>query len=349
MLTIQLLIDAGAATSKSRKLNRIWLYAHLYNAKVRVGEKGMGPAKILEWIMMELVNFLVFKPPVLKRQARVVALANLMLDVARESQEIGVKLLHGAPKFEGGVLTHDWGAYLSYWLERVCGRRMIANQLEQAYQNWSTARSDRLTSSRFWDFISATMSGEPPTFLEQSARENYRIYRECSQWKMVHSDEVVDTVGKSTESLLAGNVVDTIPDAVIFVANYERQIYIHNTNNTSMNHSCFLAGGAVLAAGLMSFHDGVLRFISPESGHYKPTPQNMLQLVRLIDTEIEPYAAIKPFFEKDIWVYVSDLRKYGEKVLTDTALQARLDLLPRGDFVALTQGSGIPAGYFTPR
>jgi hypothetical protein len=68
--------------------------------------------------------------------------------------------------------------------------------------------------------------------------------------------------------------------ASVYVMDGRYHIYVGgNQANGEMKHSSFLQGEATLAAGTMRWANGRLVFITPMSGHYKPTLQQMLNIL----------------------------------------------------------------------
>ncbi|XP_050123758.1 IQ domain-containing protein IQM5-like, partial [Malus sylvestris] len=57
----------------------------------------------------------------------------------------------------------------------------------------------------------------------------------------------------------------------IFVVSPSRSIYVGKKKEGIFNHSSFLSGGAVIAAGRLVAHNGVLEAIWPYNGHYHPS------------------------------------------------------------------------------
>ncbi|MCJ1415527.1 hypothetical protein MMC32_001859 [Xylographa parallela] len=57
----------------------------------------------------------------------------------------------------------------------------------------------------------------------------------------------------------------------IFVFSTARQLYVSLKAPGTFQHSSFLHGSRILAAGLLTVSDGQLRSLSPLSGHYRPT------------------------------------------------------------------------------
>uniref|UniRef100_A0A6N2N875 RING-type domain-containing protein n=1 Tax=Salix viminalis TaxID=40686 RepID=A0A6N2N875_SALVM len=68
------------------------------------------------------------------------------------------------------------------------------------------------------------------------------------------------------------NLVDT-KGKWIFVLSPTRRLYAGQKKRGKFHHSSFLAGGATIAAGTVIIENGNLKFISPMSGHYRPTQE----------------------------------------------------------------------------
>jgi hypothetical protein len=62
-------------------------------------------------------------------------------------------------------------------------------------------------------------------------------------------------------------------DKWIFVMALDGTLYVNRKVKGRFHHSCFLAGGRVLAAGRLIVLDGRVEFLAAQSGHYKPNPR----------------------------------------------------------------------------
>ncbi|QDS67923.1 hypothetical protein FKW77_008614 [Venturia effusa] len=69
------------------------------------------------------------------------------------------------------------------------------------------------------------------------------------------------------------------PNAWIFVADTSSRLYLGIKQSGAFQHSSFLNGGRISAAGLMKIKDGQIRQISPLSGHYRPPTKNFRHFV----------------------------------------------------------------------
>ncbi|KAK7850162.1 iq domain-containing protein iqm6 [Quercus suber] len=68
----------------------------------------------------------------------------------------------------------------------------------------------------------------------------------------------------------------------IFVLSTSKTLYVGLKNKGTFQHSSFLAGGATLSVGRLVAEDGILKTVSPHSGHYRPTEENFRQLMSFL-------------------------------------------------------------------
>ncbi|KPM45959.1 hypothetical protein AK830_g659 [Neonectria ditissima] len=71
----------------------------------------------------------------------------------------------------------------------------------------------------------------------------------------------------------------------IFVADTSFRLYVGIKNSGAFQHSSFLQGGRISAAGLIKIKNGRLRSLSPLSGHYRPPVANFRAFVRSLRAE----------------------------------------------------------------
>ena len=67
------------------------------------------------------------------------------------------------------------------------------------------------------------------------------------------------------------------PNSWIFVADTSFRLYVGIKQSGVFQHSSFLNGARITAAGLIEIEDGKLRKLSPLSGHYRPPTKNFRQ------------------------------------------------------------------------
>lgn len=74
------------------------------------------------------------------------------------------------------------------------------------------------------------------------------------------------------------------PGEAIFVMDRFGRIYAGSYSRGEFHHSSFLAANWTLAAGTMKVTRGQVETVAPDSGHYQPGPQQMLNLVERLKT-----------------------------------------------------------------
>jgi hypothetical protein len=70
------------------------------------------------------------------------------------------------------------------------------------------------------------------------------------------------------------------PNTWIFVADTSFHLYVGIKKSGAFQHSSFLQGARIAAAGLIKIQDGQLRKLSPLSGHYRPPTKNFKLFVQ---------------------------------------------------------------------
>jgi hypothetical protein len=75
------------------------------------------------------------------------------------------------------------------------------------------------------------------------------------------------------------------PNSWIFVADTSFRLYIGIKHSGAFQHSSFLSGARVSAAGLIKIKDGQLRRLSPLSGHYRAPTKNFRLFVHSLKDE----------------------------------------------------------------
>ena len=81
----------------------------------------------------------------------------------------------------------------------------------------------------------------------------------------------------------SGDLVSTVEGSKwIFVLSTMRTLYIGRKQKGRFQHSSFLAGGAITAAGRLVAQNGLLEAIWPYSGHYLPTEENFQEFITFL-------------------------------------------------------------------
>ncbi|GFP93214.1 hypothetical protein PHJA_001465700 [Phtheirospermum japonicum] len=124
--------------------------------------------------------------------------------------------------------------------------------------------------------ISRTRKSTDLKFMNE--RESYEVLIENG--KLVHKQ--------------SGALVDTIEGSKwIFVLSTMRTLYVGQKQKGLFQHSSFLAGGAITAAGRLVAHAGVIEAIWPYSGHYLPTEENFKEFISFLEEHSVNLANVK--------------------------------------------------------
>lgn len=97
----------------------------------------------------------------------------------------------------------------------------------------------------------------------------------------------------------------------IYVVSPENKLYVGIYQRGKMNHSSFLSGGAVKAAGELLIKDGVLIGITDKSGHYQPTPEMVVEGLKAL----KAYGANL----RDVAIYFNSTSKADHYEVEDAA------------------------------
>lgn len=126
--------------------------------------------------------------------------------------------------------------------------------------------------------------GTPVKYLNQQEREAYAI-------TVGDDGRLYGADGKPVDTRNGGSAFGGRTGTAIFVMDHTGKVYLSNKRATGkFHHSSFGAGAPVAAAGEIVVHDGVLRSISRNSGHYKPTKAQLQQCVQNFVTQ-----GVRPF------------------------------------------------------
>ena len=73
------------------------------------------------------------------------------------------------------------------------------------------------------------------------------------------------------------------PGNAIYVMSKSGNIHVDSHKVGNRHHSSLLAGGKVAAAGELRVSNGYLKMLSNKSGHYRPNPDHLLQVIHIFD------------------------------------------------------------------
>ncbi|XP_057766375.1 IQ domain-containing protein IQM1-like [Salvia miltiorrhiza] len=177
---------------------------------------------------------------------------------------------------------------LQHWLEAIDPRHRYGHNLHLYYDVWFKSES----AQPFFYWLDVGDGKE--VNLEKCPRPN--LQKQCITYlgpKERESYEVVVEDGKLLYKA-SGVLVETIEGSKwIFVLSTTRTLYIGQKKKGLFQHSSFLAGGAITAAGRLVAHGGVLEAIWPYSGHYLPTEENFREFISYLEEHCVDLADVK--------------------------------------------------------
>ncbi|CAH8381632.1 unnamed protein product [Eruca vesicaria subsp. sativa] len=184
-----------------------------------------------------------------------------------------------AAKVGKGLLKDEKAQKLAlrHWLEAIDPRHRYGHNLHLYYDVWSVSESTQ--PFFFWLDIGEgrkmNLTKCPRTLLQ----------RQCITYlgpKERQAYEVVVEGGKLVNRQNK-NLVETIDGTKwIFVLSTTRKLYIGQKEKGRFQHSSFLSGAAITAAGRIVSHGGVVEAVWSYSGHYRPTEENFQEFISFL-------------------------------------------------------------------
>ncbi|KAL3644357.1 hypothetical protein CASFOL_012289 [Castilleja foliolosa] len=177
---------------------------------------------------------------------------------------------------------------LQHWLEAIDPRHRYGHNLHLYYDIWFNSES--VQPFFYW----LDVGDGKEVNIEKCPRTS--LQRQCIKYlgpKERESYEVVVENGKLVYKE-SGTLVDTVEGSKwIFVLSTTRTLYVGQKKKGLFQHSSFLSGGAITAAGRMVAHGGVLEAIWPYSGHYLPTEENFREFISYLEEHFVNLANVK--------------------------------------------------------
>ncbi|KAH0653065.1 hypothetical protein KY289_030743 [Solanum tuberosum] len=167
---------------------------------------------------------------------------------------------------------------LQHWLEAIDPRHRYGHNLHFYYDLWFLSES----SQPFFYWLDVGDGKE--INLEKCPRT--KLHHQCIKYlgpKERESYEVVIENGKLVYKQ-SGVLVQSVEGSKsIFVLSTTRTLYVGKKQKGTFQHSSFLSGGAITAAGRLVAHSGILEAIWPYSGHYHPTEENFKEFISFLE------------------------------------------------------------------
>eukprot|EP00252_Welwitschia_mirabilis_P003020 TRINITY_DN13068_c0_g1_i1.p1 TRINITY_DN13068_c0_g1~~TRINITY_DN13068_c0_g1_i1.p1 ORF type:complete len:562 (-),score=124.67 TRINITY_DN13068_c0_g1_i1:289-1974(-) len=165
-----------------------------------------------------------------------------------------------------------------HWLEAIDPRHRYGHNLLFYYNEWYRQQTDQ--PFFYW----LDVGDGKNVSLNECPRENLRKQR--IQYLSAKEREKYEVIIKDGLLVYKHNMqeVHTPPDSKwIFVMSTCEQLYVGKKKRGTFQHSSFLAGAAILAAGRLTVDKGKLKAISRYSGHYLPTDENLQRFITFLE------------------------------------------------------------------
>ncbi|XP_028782334.1 IQ domain-containing protein IQM3 [Neltuma alba] len=160
-----------------------------------------------------------------------------------------------------------------HWIEAIDPRHRYGHNLHKYYEEW--CKTDAGQPFFYWLDIGGGKNFDHPDCPRSKLQKQCIKYLGPQERK--HYEYIVEE-GKIVHSP-SGDLLHTKKDSEnakwIFVMSTSKKLYAGEKKKGSFHHSSFLAGGATLAAGRLVAEHGILKSISPYSGHYRPTDDTL--------------------------------------------------------------------------
>lgn len=163
---------------------------------------------------------------------------------------------------------------LQHWLEAIDPRHRYGHNLHFYYDIWFDSES----TQPFFYWLDVGDGKE--VNVEKCSRTT--LHRQCIKYLGPKEREVFEVVVESGKLMYrkSGILVNTVGESKwIFVLSTARSLYVGKKEKGVFQHSSFLSGGAITAAGRLVAQEGTLEAIWPYSGHYHPTEENFQEFI----------------------------------------------------------------------
>ncbi|XP_022853171.1 IQ domain-containing protein IQM3-like [Olea europaea var. sylvestris] len=165
-----------------------------------------------------------------------------------------------------------------HWIEAIDPRHRYGNNLHLYYKEWFKSSTNQ--HFLFWldlgDGKEVDLEECPRSKLDQQCVKHFG-----PQEREYYEYVVVD--GKILHNITRIPLHHGSPQLkYIFVVSTSKKLYIGEKERGFFHHSSFLAGEATLTAGRLLVKDGVLKRISPSSGHYNPTENSLERFLSIL-------------------------------------------------------------------
>ncbi|CAH9143377.1 unnamed protein product [Cuscuta epithymum] len=177
---------------------------------------------------------------------------------------------------------------LRHWLEAIDARHRYGHNLHLYYDVWFHSES----SQPFFYWLDVGDGKE----INLAKCPRIMLQRQCIQYlgpKERECYEVIIENGKLVYKHKRIFVETTEASKWIFVLSTSRTLYVGQKRKGVFQHSSFLAGAAIISAGRLVSHCGILEAIWPYSGHYLPTEENFREFISFLEEHYVDLSNVK--------------------------------------------------------
>ncbi|XP_048133666.1 IQ domain-containing protein IQM1-like [Rhodamnia argentea] len=167
---------------------------------------------------------------------------------------------------------------LQHWLEAIDPRHRYGHNLHLYYDVWFKSES----TQPFFYWLDVGQGKD--IILEKCPRTV--LHRQCIQYLGPNEREAYEVIVENGKLVYKQSsvLVDSVEGSKsIFVLSTSRALYVGQKKKGVFQHSSFLAGAAITAAGRLVAHNGILEAIWPYSGHYHPTEENFRVFISFLE------------------------------------------------------------------
>lgn len=197
-----------------------------------------------------------------------------------------------AAKVGKGLSKSDKAQKLSlqHWLEAIDPRHRYGHNLHLYYDVWFESES----TQPFFYWLDVGDGKE--VNLEKCPR--YTLQQQCIKYLGLREREAYEVIiseGKLVYKQAKSPVHTSDGAKWIFVLSTNMALYVGQKKKGKFQHSSFLSGGAITAAGRLVVKDGFLKAIWPYSGHYHPTEENFKEFINYLEDNNVDLTNVKRF------------------------------------------------------
>ncbi|XP_020576836.1 IQ domain-containing protein IQM1-like [Phalaenopsis equestris] len=204
---------------------------------------------------------------------------------------------------------------LQHWLEAIDPRHRYGHNLHLYYDVWFESES----TQPFFYWLDIGYGKE--VNLEKCPRST--LQQQCIKYlgpREREAYEVIISDGKLVYKHANSPVHTSDVAKWIFVLSTNRAFYVGEKKKGTFQHSSFLSGAAITAAGRLVVKDGFLKAIWPYSGHYLPTEENFKEFINYLqDNNVDLTNVVRYSVDED--EHSSSLKKSK----SEEALEATLE------------------------